>query len=102
MISDLQMTCKSVYVKQDRSGNLKAVLKKIIKWEQLTWEITGLGQPQSGVLGKDSGSIIRQRTSALRTSGVYNYSLKIQKDDFNESCVGKLLVYSKWTLSSSD
>ena len=99
--SDLDMKCNSVYVKQGRSANLEAVLNKITTWDQLTWGITGLCQLQTG--GGGTGEVVKQKTSRpLITSGVYSYSLKIQKNNFYESCDGKLLVYSKCTFSSSD
>ena len=96
------MTCESVYVRQGRSAHLEAVLSKTTTWEKVIWKITGLGE-QSRTGDKGNGKLVKQKTCRpLITSGVYSYSLEIEKNDFKESCDGKLLVYSKCTLSSSD
>ena len=96
------MTCKSVqYVKEERSAKLKAALNKTSTWEQEILKISGKVNSNTYKDGSDIAiREVRLQTDKLAISGVYRYSVKIQKQGSSVSCRGELIVYSKFIIKN--
>ena len=97
------MTCKSVqYVKEGRTAKLEAVLNKATTWEEEMWEISGKVKSNTYKDGNEIESReVRHQTDTLGISGVFRYSVEIQKQGSSVSCSGELIVYSKFMIQIS-